>query len=389
MTKQCNWSNKPRIQQKTLRGLVALLLVLMVSGPVCASAENGQEAIVQRLRTYLEKLNQQHQFYGAVLLARNGNPIFQDAYGLASIAYDRENTIDTRFNLASAGKMFTGVAVAQLAEQGLLSYDDVIGKYLPDYPNQQAASQVTIKELLTHTSGLQEMFNQQFFDAAKNELLTIQDYFPLFASKPLLFTPGGQFNYTNSDYMVLGAIIEKISKQSYFDYIKEHIFEPAGMKHTGFSELDLEIPNRATSITKITNLAVLPPPSAPPRNAIYLIPYKGIPAGGSFSTVEDLLAFTKALLGYELLNATDTNLVTTGKVEMTPPFPTGDKYGYGFEDYTYQGTRIVGHGGGGPGIVTRVDMFIDKGYTAVVLGNRDYDATSEIVQKIRDLISEK
>jgi len=391
MIKQCNRLDKAHFLLKVVQGIFGLWLVLVTLTPATYGlAEDDQTGVVQQqLRIYLEKLDQQHQFYGVVLLACNGRPIFEGAYGQASIAYDRKNTLDTRFNLASVGKMFTGVAVAQLVEQGLLSYDDVIGKYLPDYPNQQAANQVTISELLTHTSGLQDFLNQQFIDAAKNEFVKVQDYFPLFASKPLLSSPGEQFNYNNAEYMVLGAIIEKVSNQSYFDYVKEHIFEPAGMEHTGFYELDLELPNRATSITKATKLTTAPPTSGPPRNAIGLILYKGMPAGGSFSTAGDLLAFTNALLQHELLSAADTNLVIAGKVATGPPFPAGEKYGYGFEDYTYNGTRIVGHGGGAPGAVTRVDMFLDKGYTAVVLGNRDDDAASNVIQKVRDLITAK
>jgi CubicO group peptidase (beta-lactamase class C family) len=308
---------------------------------------------------------------------------------LVPLLYDRENTVETAFNLASVGKMFTGVAVAQLAEQGRLCYDDTIAKYLPDYPNPDAANRVTIHELLTHTSGLQDFLTPQFLHAAKNEFVTIQSFFPLFASQPLVFAPGEKFNYTNADYMVLGAIIEKVSNQSYFDYVREHIFEPAGMLRTDFSELDRELPNRATSTTRATSLSAPPPESGPPRNAAYLILYKGMPAGGSFSTVGDLLAFANALLNRQLLNAADTNLVLAGKVNTTPPFPPGDRYAYGFEDFTSNGIRIVGHGGTAPGAVTRLDIFVDKGYVAVTLGNRDYDLAPRVIQKIRDLLTAK
>lgn len=355
-----------------------------------ASAVNAQDSdstVALQLRAYLDQLNQEHQLSGVVVLAKHGGIVFQGAYGHASIAYDRENTVDTAFNLASVGKMFTGIAVAQLAEQGLLSYEDVIGKYLPDYPNQDAANHVTIHELLTHTSGLQDFLTPQFLHSAKNEFVTVQSFFPLFASQPLLFTPGTKFNYNNADYIVLRAIVEKVSGQSFFDYVHDRIFEPAGMPHTDFSELDRELPKRATSITRATNLTMPPPASGPPRNAAYLILHKGMPAGGSFSTAGDLLAFANALLAHRLLSAADTDLVISGKVDTTPPFPAGDKYGYGFEDFTYRGTRIVGHGGSAPGAATRVDIFLDKGYIAITLGNRDYDAAANVIQKIRDLLT--
>jgi len=180
-----------------------------------------------------------------------------------------------------------------------------------------------------------------------------------------------------------------VSNESYFDYVRDHIFEPAGMLRTDFSELDREIPNRATSLTHATSLSAPPSAFGPPRNAAYLILYKGMPAGGSFSTVGDLLAFANALLRHRLLNKADTDLVITGKVDTTPPFPAGDRYAHGFEDFTDNATRIVGHGGSAPGTVARVDIFLDKGYTAVTLGNRDYDLAAGVVQKIRDLLTSK
>lgn len=146
--------------------------------------------------------------------------------------------------------MFTAVAIAQLAEGGKLSFSDTVGKLLPDYPNRVVAEKVTVHHLLTHTSGMGSYFNDKFF-ANLNNMKTVADYLPLFASDPLAFEPGTKWQYSNAGFTVLGLIIEKLSGQSYYDYVKQHIFKPAGMVNTDSYERDKDVPNLAIGYTKM------------------------------------------------------------------------------------------------------------------------------------------
>jgi CubicO group peptidase (beta-lactamase class C family) len=224
-------------------------------------------------------------------------------------------------------------------------------------------------------------FNEKFL-ANLNNMRTVADYLPLFANDPLAFEPGSKWQYSNSGFTVLGLIIEKVSGQSYYDYVKEHIFKPAGMVNTDSYERDRDVPNLAIGYTKMGDNG-RPDPSAPRRANTPMRPLKGSPAGGGYSTVEDLLRFSVALRGHKLLSQKYTEIVTTGKVEMGGP---GGKYGYGFGEEVSNGRHVVGHNGGGPGLGANFDMFPELGYTAVVLGNYDPPATMPVVMKIRELI---
>ncbi len=345
----------------------------------------GDGEIARQLDEYLHKLTAADQFSGAVLVARGGRPFFQKAYGLASKEYQAANRTDTKFNIASMGKMFTAVAVLQLAGQGKLSLQDPVGKYLPDYPNADVARKVTLHQLLTHTSGLGDYFNEKFAAKPKDQLRSISDFFPLFINQPLDFEPGKQFQYSNAGYVLLGAVIEKLSGERYEDYVRSHIYEPAGMTNTGSFETDHVNLNLATGYTYVT------PAGAEDRghweNNFFLHPVKGGPAGGSYSTVEDLLRFDQALRRHHLLSPQGTELIWAGKVDSGRG--PENRYAYGFHDARVYGTRVVGHGGDFEGVNSQLDMFLDLGYTTVVLSNYDPPAASSVVHKLRDLLCRK
>jgi len=304
------------------------------------------------------------QFAGAVLIAKDGAPVHVVAHGLARRSPDVPNQTDTKYNLGSMDKMFTAVAILQLVERGRLSLDGRISDYWPDYPNQEVAGKVTIHHLLVHTSGMGDCFEGDFFTTPKDQLRTLEGYLPLFVDDPLQFEPGTQFAYSNEGYIVLGSIIEKVTGQSYWDYVRENIYRPSGMSQTAAYELDAEVPNRAIGYTtqdaqgnETGTLADNTP----------LMPIKGTSAGGGYSTVEDLLNFSNALLGYRLLGPESTELLLAGKVEVRE----GSRYAYGFFDRTIGGQRVVGHGGGAPGVCTFMYVFLDSGYTVIVLSNTD------------------
>lgn len=371
-----------------MKGTAIILAVSAVAGliasidtPSPVESPKAETGPAKELDDYFSSLVTANQLSGVLLVARNGTIVASKAAGIANKATNAPIDVNTKFNLGSANKMFTAVAIAQLAQAGKLSFDDKVGKHLPDYPNKDVAEKVTIHHLLTHTSGLGMYWNEKF-TAQREKLLTVAAHLPLFAGDPLLFPPGEKFQYSNSGFMVLGAIIEKISGQDYYSYVQEHIYKPAGMNETGFYEPGREIPNLAIGYTR---MGPNNQPLAEPRDNNGLREIKGGPAGGGYSTAPDLVKFHGALFSYKLLDKAHTELITTGKVDG----PRGSKYGYGFGDNNADGKRSVGHNGGAPGIAANFEMFPESGYTAVQLMNSDPPTMMPIAKAIRERIPAK
>lgn len=338
----------------------------------------SDEQMVITCAAFLDGLAAADLFSGAVLLAKDGQTLFTRAHGWASRSFRVPNRVDTRFNIASMTKMFTAVAIAQLVEQGVLAFEEPISTHLPDYP-REVADTVTIHHLLTHTSGMGSFWNEAFA-ASRTKLRTVSDYIPLFRDEPLSFAPGLRWQYSNAGYVLLGAVIEKMTGQPYDDYVSAHIYQPAGMVNSGTYALDQDTPDLAIGYTHLDFNGEFVP--GPLRNNLFLLPMTNGPAGGGYSTVEDLLRFDRALRARTLLSPESTDMVLTGKAELAPDFA----YGYGFADDRRAGTRIVGHTGGFPGIETQLDMYLDRGYTVVVLANRDHRIIEVVTEKLRAMI---
>ncbi len=331
-----------------------------------ATAKPSLPELTEDLETKLDEMTRRDEFSGAVLIAKDGKPVWQKAYGLA----DREKQIpaklETRFRIGSMNKMFTGVAIAQLVEAGKLKFTDTIADVLPDYPNQEIAGKITIEQLLTHTSGLGDIFNPKF-DAIKDDLHDLHDYLPLFAASPLQFEPGKTWSYSNAGFVVLGLIVEKASGENYYDYVQHHIYEKAGMTSSG--DIPKTERNGEVAVGYQKEGGKLQPNWE-------TLPWRGMSAGGGDSTVGDLLNFANALKGNVLLSPKMTETVTTGKVQtMRGPEV---KYAYGFEDGRAHGRRVVGHGGGAPGMNGDLNIIWDSGYTVVVLSNLDPPAADTV-----------
>lgn len=306
-------------------------------------------------------------FAGAVLIGRGGKPIFTDAVGLADREHKIPNTVKTRFRLGSMNKMITATATLQLVQAGKIALDAPLGKYLPDYPNKEIAK-VTIHQLLTHTGGTGDFFGPEF-DAHRLELRTHADYVKLFGNRGPEFAPGSRWKYSNYGFLLLGAIIERVSGQSYYDYVQQHVYTPAGMVSTGSEPEERAVADRSVGYTKMDGNSAWKPNTD-------TLPYRGMAAGGGYSTVEDLLRFANAIQQHKLLDAKHTTLLTTGKVD-TP----GGRYAYGFGERIINGTRCVGHGGGAPGMNGALDI-CDNGYVVVVLANLDPPAAGRISEFI-------
>jgi CubicO group peptidase (beta-lactamase class C family) len=305
------------------------------------------------IRLVNRNINAMGDFSGAVLIARRGRVIYTRAGGLANLERDVPNTVATRFGMASMGKMFTAVAIMQLVQAGKIDLNAPIGKYLTDYPNAETAHAVTIAQLLTHTGGTGDFFSKKWADNIAR-LKTPADYVAMFGTKPPAFPPGSKFDYSNFGYVILGRIVEVVSGQTYETYLRDHVFRPAGMAHSGLNGPPDAPSTRARSYVK----ANMPKP--PPA----MLNGPATPAGGAYSTVGDMLEFAKALDTQVLLDKAHTERMITPQVE-------GDEGpdGYGFQLRGAGGVRDVGHDGGGPGENGGFRILNDGAAVIVVLSN--------------------
>jgi len=308
-------------------------------------------------------------FSGAVLVARHGRVLFSHAYGLADREHRIPNTVRTRFRIGSMNKMFTAVAILQLVEAGKVKLNAPLGTYLPDYPNREVATKVTIDQLLTHTGGTGDIFGPDF-DAHRKELRTLDDYVRLYGKRGLEFEPGSAWAYSNYGFLLLGVVIEKVTGQSYYDYVQQHVYAPAGMTRSGSLPENQAIPALSTGYTLGPGVAGWTPNTD-------TLPYRGTSAGGGYSTVEDLARFAHALLGHKLLSPDATKLLITGKVDSQ--LGPDVRYAYGFGDARGpDGNGWVGHGGGAPGMNGDLKMYPESGYVVAVLANMDPPAAERI-----------
>ena len=314
-----------------------------------------------------DKLASEHELSGAVLIAKDDRVLFSHAYGLADRHRRIPNTIRTRFRIGSMNKMVTAVAILQLVEAGKVRLAAPLGTYLRDYPNRDVASKVTIHQLLTHTGGTGDIFGPDF-DAHRNELRTLDDYVKLYGKRQLEFEPGTRWAYSNYGFILLGAVIERVTGHSYYDYVHAHIYAPAGMTRSGSPPEDQAVSGRSIGYTR------------PPGTTAWVpntdtLPYRGTSAGGGYSTVEDLARLAHALLSHKLLSAHSTELLIAGKVKAGP----GTRYAYGFEDARdADGNGWVGHGGGAPGMNGDLRIYPKAGYIVAVLANLDPPAAQRI-----------
>jgi CubicO group peptidase (beta-lactamase class C family) len=341
-----------------------------VEAPATPEGDPTQAQLVDWTKEYLDRLVKADAFSGAVLIAHRDRVLFAKAGGLASRAWNQPNRTDTRFNLGSMNKMFTSIAIAQLVEKGKVALDDPIVKHLPDYPNAEAARKVTVRHLLSHTSGLADYFNDKFMKASRDRFRKIEDYFPLFEEEKLQFEPGARFRYSNAGFMVLGAIVQKASGMDYFDYVRRHVYQPAGMIGTDCFELDTDVPNLAVGYTR--------GPGGQMKNNLFMHVIKGGPAGGGYSTVEDLHRFAVALRDGKLIRAETLR-------QWTTPGEKNPRYAFGFQVDQVNQTKLVGHSGGFPGINSVLTIDLENGYVVAVMSNSDNGA-SALEQKLKQLL---
>jgi CubicO group peptidase (beta-lactamase class C family) len=331
-----------------------------VSGPTPTSATTSVPAATWRdFGGWLAARATAGQFSGAVLVSRAGQTPLEAGYGLADRGHDVANTAETRICVASIGKLFTAVAIARLVQEHRLEFGDTIGTYLTGFA-PAVADQVTIADLLDMTSGLGDVAL-----AGPHPPTTLAGQVALIAKEPFRFAPGSAFGYSNDGYIVLGAIIERVSGQPYASYVRQHVLEPAGMAHT---DLDPYVP---ASVSGMAHGYVVGAAGAAPRDVSGQLQVAN-PSGGASSTVGDLRAFAEALLTHRLLTPAMTTTVLTPRVDAAQPGgPPVDKYTYGFAYQAVGSATFVGHNGGTPGYEGQIDIYPGTGYVVVILTNQD------------------
>jgi CubicO group peptidase (beta-lactamase class C family) len=301
---------------------------------------------------------------GAVIVSRHGETLHDAVYGYADRAAQQPNTLETRFRVGSMNKMFTGVAVLQLAQAGRVELDDAVVRHLPDYPNPAFAAQVSIRHLLNHTGGAGDFFGPQFREH-RLQLRDPKDFVALLGDRAPEFEPGTQYRYANYGFILLGRIIEAASGRSYDDYVQAHVFDAAGMSRTGAQPEDAAVEGRA--------VGYMDSPAGLVRNDPTL-PYRGTPAGGGYSTIGDLVRFAEALTAGKLLDPPSMQPMGAGGVEIEP----GVSYGAGFQELQRTGVRSLGHSGGAPGMNGTLLISPDTGYVVAALANGDPPQASSL-----------
>ena len=310
------------------------------------------DTLLQELKHKADAYAERGEFSGQFLVARNGSVLFSQNWGNANRETKLPITNETRFRIASMGKMFTAVAVLQLVDAGKVSLDKAVGDYLPDYPNRDIATKVTIRELLNHTGGTGDIFGKEF-DQQRKSLREHSDYIGLYGKRGPEFEPGSRDGYSNYGFVLLGAIIEKVSGKSYYDYVQEKIFTPADMTSTGAlpeAEVAAQLSEgyMADKASMISNRDTLP--------------YRGTAAGGAYSTASDLLKFAIALRSGRLISP---KLLE----QASRPENHARWYGYGFMVGGEGNLRWFGHEGGAPGMNGKLIIYPELGYVVICLAN--------------------
>ncbi len=320
---------------------------------------------MNELQSYIHRMSQHDIFTGSVLIARGEQVLLKMATGEANKSLQVDNTINTRFDLASMGKMFTAVAINQLFQSATLTPTDTLDKYLDSSWLPISISQkIQIQHLLTHTSGLGN-YAARMDDVIKSKLVNLIDYKPLFKGESLAFEPGTRQQYSNSGMFLLGVVIEKLTSLSYFDYIEQKIFKPSNMKLSGFLERNQPHNNVAIGYERTNDNTT----GWFDNSGVFGI--KGTPDGGSFSTVVDMHQFALALAKNKLLTKSTTKQMLTNKPALNSHY-----YGYGFNVSGKNKNHNVGHEGGHYGISTSFSWYPKTDYTVIVLSNLTEGAAS-------------
>src|SRR5579864_7326236 len=342
-----------------------LASTLLLAGACLAqntSSRNPSQNIDSRMDQIVQSYVANKQFMGSVLVARGDQVLFSKGYGSANLEWQIPDTPATKFRLGSITKQFTAASILLLEERGKLKVEDPVKKYLPDAP--AAWDKMTIFHVLTHTAGIPNFTNFPDYRSTEAIPATPEKLVARFRDKPLEFEPGEKWNYSNSGYVLLGYLIEKISGQSYEKFVQDNIFTPLGMKDSGYDSNSAVIARRAAGYE--------PGPNGP-VNAGFV--HMSIPfaAGALYSTTEDMLRWEQGLFGGKLLSAASLQ-------KMTTPFKSD--YAFGLQVHTVNGHKVIDHNGGIEGFNTMLAYYPEDKLTVVALANLAPSAPGPIVSQL-------
>lgn len=327
--------------------------------------------VSQKLDNYLNALETTDNFHGSVLIAQNGNIILDKGYSESDFEQNIKNTPSTTFPIGSMTKQFTAMAIMQLVEKGLINVNDFISKYIPDFPNGNI---ITIQDLLTHSSGIVNCTDlPEFWSMSIDSFKDINNIINLFKNKPLEFKPGSQFSYSNSGYILLGYIVEKVSGTNYIDYLQKNIFDPIDMKNTGLSYNGTKKMYTSTGYTGY--LDVFPISDMITLNGAYS-------AGNLCSTTEDLYKWDRALYTNKLVKQSTLKDIFSDHIQMTP---SGIYYGYGWMLSNGNYGREIYHGGNTLGFTSNIARYPDKDLTIIILTNVGYYNINSLNDTLADI----
>lgn len=340
-----------------------LLLILIAYHGLLA--QPAIEEVVTKAADYFRIQNELGRFSGAVLIGYKGKIVFEKGYGLANYELKVPITPRTKFRLGSLTKAFTAAAILQLAEKGLLNLNDAISKYWPDYPSGE---KITIHHLLSHTSGIPNFTALPEYPKYKLDPTTLNRTIDLFRSRPLEFEPGTKFHYSNSNYILLTAIIEKVSGRNYADYLRENIFLPLNMLETCYDDPNKIIKYRARGYSLKEGELI---------NAPHIDMTVPAGAGGLLSTVEDLFAWDQGL-------RSDRILSPDSRKKMFTPYL--EDYGYGWVIKKFKNHLTAQHSGGIEGFVSQIVRFLDEDLCLIILSNFDFAPLGQFTHDMLSLL---
>lgn len=342
-------------RRSTLLLLAASALALTLS-PLASRPAAAQD--VARMDQVIRASSDADAFSGAVLVARDGRILLDQGYGLANREWNIPNDGDVKFRLGSLSKQFTAVAIMLLNQQGKLDLDAPIKTWLPDAP--AAWDAITPRHLLSHTAGVPNFTAFADYEALKTRPATMAQLIARFSDRPLDFAPGSRFAYSNSGYVLLSAIIEAASGQTYADFITANLFQPLGMSDSGYDRHDVILPRRASGYAPGADGVV---------NADYVDMSIPTGAGALYSTTHDLLKWEQGLFGGRLLNAQSMTALTT---------PVRNGYAMGLMVSEADGKRLVWHNGAIEGFNTYMAYDPGDRTAVIVLGNLNGEAPGKL-----------
>lgn len=344
---------------------------LLVANASWASTSDGAEdaaspIALAQLDGFALGLAQAEIFSGVLLVAKDGEILLERAYGKRDAREDHDNTVDTRFNLASAGKMFTAVAILQQVAAGRITLDTSVAEVLKDYPNEDFATQVTIRQLLTHTAGAGDidLFGVENAEN-RGSVHSVAEMMALHAHRPPAFPPGSNQEYGNFGHVVLGRIVEVVSGKSFEAYLRDHVFRPSGMSRTAFVNCPDSTPDIAVGYVEL---------DGEQRLNCETLPLRGFPAGGQVSSARDMFKFVEALRAGKLLPITLFSEAIQPQREFMGLGFFATEYGPGYPKRNFR----WGHAGSADGICTDVRTYPLTGETVIALSNTDVPACFEV-----------